>query len=104
LAAKKHKVENLLRLLCLFAAIKSVNQNEDGGILGGFDDILKLPVSRDRRFELGRNGWHGFDEAQQRAALRRVIHILRNAPLKESTQRHSAASAATKVAEHRALG
>ena len=34
---KKHKGENLLRLLRLFVAKKSVNQNEDSGILRRLD-------------------------------------------------------------------
>ena len=38
--------------------------------MGGFDDLLKLPVSRDRRFELGRNRRHGFEETVGLAAFR----------------------------------
>ena len=59
---------------------QSIDEDEDGGILGGFDHILKLPVSRHRRFELGRDSGDGFEEAQQQAALDRVIHILRQRP------------------------
>jgi hypothetical protein len=39
----------------LTSATTSINEGEDGGVLSGFDHILKLPVSRDRRFELGLN-------------------------------------------------
>ena len=35
------------------SAAASINEDEDGGVLGGFDDLLKLPVSRDRHFEFG---------------------------------------------------
>ena len=31
----------------------SINENEDGGVLCGFDDILKLLIRRVGRFELG---------------------------------------------------
>ena len=31
--------------------------------MGGFNHLLKLPVSRDRCFEFGRNGGDGFEEA-----------------------------------------
>jgi hypothetical protein len=36
----------------LRSAATSINEDEDGGVLSGFDDILKLSASRDRRFEL----------------------------------------------------
>ena len=36
----------------LTSAATSINEDEDGGVLSGFDDILKLSASRDRRFEL----------------------------------------------------
>ena len=55
----------------------SINQNQHGGILCRLDHILKLPVSRDWFFEFGGNCRHGFEEAQQKTALHRVIHILR---------------------------
>src|ERR1017187_1996578 len=58
----------------LMSAATSINEDEDGSVLGGFDDILKLPVSRDRCFQLGRNCRHRFKEAQQKTALHRVIH------------------------------
>jgi len=32
---------------------RSINEDEDGGILRRLYHILKLPVSRDRRFEFG---------------------------------------------------
>ena len=69
---------------------QSIDEDENGGVLGGFDDILKLPVSRHRRFELGGNGGDGFEEAQQQTALDRVIQLVAvrkdsgNAPLAAS--------------------
>jgi hypothetical protein len=38
----------------LTSAATSINEDEDGGILRRLDHILKLPVSRDWFFELGR--------------------------------------------------
>jgi hypothetical protein len=79
-AAKKHrrlKGKNLLRLLCLFAAMKSVNQNENSGVLCRFHHILKLLIRRVRLFQLGVHVRRRFQEAQQQTALDRVIHILR---------------------------
>jgi hypothetical protein len=35
-----------------------INKKEDGGVLRRLHHVLKLPVSRDWRFELGRNCWH----------------------------------------------
>ena len=64
-----------------------INKNKNGSILSGFDDILKLPVSRDGRFELGQNCRHGFEEAQQKTALDRVIHILRQRPAHRQRRR-----------------
>jgi hypothetical protein len=37
----------------LTSAATSINENKDSGILGGFDHILELSVSRNRLFELG---------------------------------------------------
>src|ERR1017187_8181752 len=89
---KRHKGENLLRLLRLLAAMKSVNQNENGGTLCRLHHILKLRggrLQRLRRFELGRNGGDGFEAWEGRRvgvpeigdgnipslpALDRVIH------------------------------
>jgi len=48
--------------------------------ISGFDNILKLLIRRIGRFELGIHIRHGFQEAQQQAALDRVIHILRQRP------------------------
>ena len=59
------------------SAATSINEDENCCLLCGFDHILKLPVSRDRRFKPGRNSGSGFEEAQQQTALDRVIHILR---------------------------
>jgi hypothetical protein len=42
-----------MRMSGLTSAATSINENQHGGILGGFDHLLKLPVSRDRLFELG---------------------------------------------------
>jgi hypothetical protein len=69
------------------SAATSINEDEDGGVLGGFDDILKLPVSRDRCFQLGRNCRHRFEEAQQQTALHRVIDILRQRPARGQGRR-----------------
>ena len=35
-------------------------KDENGGVFGGFDDLLKLPVSRDWFFQLGGNIRHRF--------------------------------------------
>jgi uncharacterized membrane-anchored protein len=58
----------------------SINQNQHRRILRRLHHILKLPVSRDWFFEFGGNCRHGFEEAQQKTALDRVIHILRQRP------------------------
>jgi len=52
----------------------SINEDENGSILGGFHNILKLPVNRHRLFEFCGHIRHGFEEAQEQAALHRVIH------------------------------
>jgi len=71
---------NPLCALRSLAAIKSVNQNEHRRILRRLHHVLKLPVSRHRRFEFGVNVRHRLQEAQQKTALDRVIHILRQRP------------------------
>ena len=58
----------------------SINEDEDGSVLSRLHHIRKFPVCRDRRFEFGRNGGDGFQEAQQQTALDRVIDILRQRP------------------------
>jgi len=58
-----------LRLLCLFAAVKSVNQNEDGGIPRRLHYIFKFLLLRVRRLELGLHAWHRFEEAQKKACF-----------------------------------
>jgi hypothetical protein len=68
---------------------KSIHQHEDGGILRRLHYILKLPVSRVRRFELGGNVRHRFEEAQQQTALDRVIHILRQRPAHDQINFHA---------------
>jgi hypothetical protein len=55
----------------------SINENEDGGILRGFDDILKLLIRRIWLLQFRCQVWDRLQEAQQQAALHRVIHILR---------------------------
>jgi hypothetical protein len=55
---------------------QSIDEDEDSGVLGGFDDILKLLVLRVGRFELGQNRRHRFQEVQQHTALDRVIQLV----------------------------
>jgi len=52
----------------------SINENEDGGILRGFDDILKLLIRRIWLLQFRCQVWDRLQEAQQQAALDRVIH------------------------------
>jgi hypothetical protein len=40
-----------------------IDQNQYGGILSGFDHILKLLIRRVGRFEFGGNGGDGFQKA-----------------------------------------
>ena len=53
---------------------KSVNEDQHRRLLRRLHHLLKPPVSRDRRFELGVHVRHRFEEAQQQTALDRVIH------------------------------
>ena len=69
------------------SAATSINEDEDGGVLGGFHHILKLPVSRYWCFELGRNCRHRFEEAQQKTALDRVIHPALRDPARRQRRR-----------------
>ena len=66
---------------------RSINQDQDSGLLRRFHHALELPVSRDRCFEFGRNRRHGFQEAQQQTALDRVIDILRQRPARRQRRR-----------------
>jgi len=65
---------------------QSINQDENGSILGGFHNILKLPVNRHRLFEFRGHIRHRFKETQEQTALHRIIHILRQRPA--GRQRH----------------
>ena len=63
---------------CIFGlnqVINSIYENQHRSILCRLDHILKLPVSRDGFLQPGRNCRHGFEEAQQKTALHRVIHF-----------------------------
>jgi hydrogenase maturation protein HypF len=53
----------------------SIHKNQDRRILCRLHHVLKLPVSRDWRFELGRNRRNGFEEAQQKTAFDGVVHV-----------------------------
>ena len=68
------------------SAATSINKNEHSSVLGEFDDILKLPFSRNRRFEFGVHVRHRFEEAQQQTALNRIIQLV--AVRKNLRQRH----------------
>ena len=68
------------RKVCATGAGCPINQNKHRRYLRLLHHILKLPVSRIRRFDLGRNIRHGFEETQEKAALHRVIDILRQRP------------------------
>ena len=63
-----------------FVVKKSVNQNKNGGILGGFDDLLKRFLLHIRLFQFRRHLRHRLQEAQEQTALHRVIYILRQRP------------------------
>jgi hypothetical protein len=84
---KRRKVKNLLRLLRLFAAMKSVNQNENSRILRGLHHALKLLILRIRHFELGLHARHRLQKAQRQAALDRVIHVLRQRSARASVSK-----------------
>ena len=66
-----------VRVFRVFRGSKSVNQHQDNGLFGRFDQLVKLPFLRLRLFELRRHLRHGFQETHQETALNRVIHILR---------------------------
>src|SRR5258706_7804721 len=51
----------------------SIDKDEHGGLLGGFDGLLKLPLLRLRLFQLRRHFRHGFQEREGR--LPRRPHI-----------------------------
>jgi hypothetical protein len=63
-----------MRMSGLMSAATSINDDEDGSVLGGFDHLLKLPVSGVRLFKPGGNGGNGFEETQQKTALDRTCH------------------------------
>ena len=69
-------VRSDLNLSGLTSAATSINEDEDGSILGGFDHVLKLLIRRVRRFEFGVHIRHRFEEAQQQTALDRVIQLV----------------------------
>jgi len=48
----------LMRKVPILAATESINQHQHRCTLRRLHHVLKLPVSRDWRFELGRNCWH----------------------------------------------
>jgi hypothetical protein len=66
--------------------VRLIHKNQDSGVLGGFDHILKLFIRRIGRFEFGVHVRHRFQKAQEQAALHRIIHILRQRPARR--QRH----------------
>ena len=54
-------------------ARRSIHQHQHGGWFGGLHHVLELPVLRVGFLELGGDGGDGFQEAEEEAALDRVI-------------------------------
>jgi len=57
-------------------SIISINKQKYRGLLDILDHILELALTDVRFFEFGGHAWQGFKEAEQKAALDRVIHVL----------------------------
>ena len=55
---------------------KSINEDKHGGTLRRLHHILKLPFSRRWLFQFAGHVRHRFEEAQEQAALHRVIHLV----------------------------
>ena len=81
-------------IICAISQIcgRSINQNENGCLLRRLHHILKRLILRVRLLEFCGHVWHRFEEAQEQAALHRVIHLV--AVRKDSGSDPAAASAA----------
>ena len=75
-----------MRMSGLTSAATSIHEHQHRSILRRLYHILKLPVSRHWVFQFICHIRHRFKEAQEQAALHRVIHILRQRP--GGCQRH----------------
>jgi len=68
---------SMLGVRCSMFPANLIHQHQHRRLLRRLHHVLKLPFARVWRFELGGNFRHGFEKAQKKTALHRVIDILR---------------------------